>query len=109
MHKQHRISLLIQPQSTYQPIKVVNLTLGMPPSPYLSQTPTRVYYPIRSDQGGELYNSTVFQRTVEEADFLLHPTATDAPFQNGMAKRPNRTLATMVRCILHAAGRGPEF
>jgi dUTP pyrophosphatase len=64
---------------------------------------------IRSDQGGELYNSTVFQRAVEAADFLLHPTATDAPFQNGMAERPNRTLATMVRCILHAAGRGPEF
>jgi len=64
---------------------------------------------IRSDQGGELYRSTAFQEMTNQEGFILQPTATDASFQNGLAERPNRTLAETMRCLLHNAGLGPQY
>jgi hypothetical protein len=31
------------------------------------------------------------------------------PFQNGIAERPNQTMATIVHCLLHSAQLGPEY
>ena len=39
----------------------------------------------------------------------MEPTAAGAPFQNGLAERPNQTLGNMVRCLLYSAGLGPEY
>jgi hypothetical protein len=64
---------------------------------------------IRTDRGGELWGSQAFQDVVKDFDYILEPTARDAPFQNGMAERPNQTLANMVRCLLFSAGLGPEY
>ncbi len=44
-----------------------------------------------------------------DTGFILEPTAAGAPFQNGLAERPNQTLAIMARCLLHSANIGPEF
>ncbi len=64
---------------------------------------------VRTDLGGELYGSHDFQKAIEEAGYILQPTASDASFQNGVAERPNRTLADMIRCLLHGANLGPEY
>ena len=64
---------------------------------------------IRTDQGGELWASQDFRKTIYDAGYLLEPTGAGAPFQNGMAERPNQTLGQMVRCMLHSSGLGPEY
>ena len=64
---------------------------------------------IRCDQGGEVCGSQAFRQVVAEANYIIEPTAPNAPFQNGMAERPNRTLAKMVTRLLRNAGLGPEF
>lgn len=64
---------------------------------------------IRTDKGGELWSSQAFRQTALNSNYLLKPTAAGAPFQNGIAERPNQTLGTMVRCLLHSANLGPEF
>jgi len=64
---------------------------------------------IRTDKGGELWGSYELQRTLQELNWVLEPTAPDASFQNGVAERPNRSLADMMRSILHGAQLGPEY
>jgi len=64
---------------------------------------------IRTDKGGDLWGAYEFRKVAHEAGYLLEPTAPDAPFQNGMAERPNQTLGQMMRCLLHSANLGPEF
>ena len=65
---------------------------------------------IRTDQGGELWNSHAFkQLCCDEFHYVLQPTAPGAPSQNGLVERPNRTFGKMMRCMLHAAGLGPQF
>jgi dUTP pyrophosphatase len=64
---------------------------------------------IQTDEGGELWNSHQFLQLVMDAGYLLEPTAAGAPFQNGMAERPNQTYGNMVRCLLHSAALGPEY
>ncbi len=71
------------------------------------RTSTRLI--IRTDQGGELYGSQEFQQMVDQEGYIMEPTATDSSFQNGLAERPNRTLATIMRCLLRNAGLGPEY
>ena len=44
-----------------------------------------------------------------ETGYNLEPTAAGAPFQNGLAERPNQTLGNMVRALLYSAGLGPEY
>jgi hypothetical protein len=41
---------------------------------------------IRSDKGGELWGCQAFQDAIQEAGYILEPTAPYAPFQNGMAE-----------------------
>jgi hypothetical protein len=44
-----------------------------------------------------------------EAGYNLESTAAGAPFQNGLADRPNQTFGNMVRCLLYSSGLGPEY
>ena len=64
---------------------------------------------IRTDQGGELYKSDEFKTMCVKEGFLMEPTAADASFQNGLAERPNRSLAVIMRCLLRNSGLGPEY
>ena len=64
---------------------------------------------IRTDEGGELWNSSQFKRMVYEEGFILEPTAPGAPFQNGMVERQNQTLAQITRCLLHSSGLGSQY
>jgi len=64
---------------------------------------------LRTDQGGELWGSLKFRKTISNAGYLMEPTAPGAPFQNGLAERPNQTLGNYMRCMLHGANLGPEF
>jgi hypothetical protein len=50
-----------------------------------------------------------FRKQILQCKFILEPTATDVPSQNGLAERPNQTLGAMTRCILHAASLGSEY
>jgi hypothetical protein len=64
---------------------------------------------IRTDEGGELWNSALFRDAVYNQGYNLEPTAAGAPSQNGLAERPNQTFGNMVRCLLFSAALGPEF
>ena len=59
---------------------------------------------IRTDQGGELSKSTMFRKTLQEAHYSIEVTGADNSSQNGIAERPHRTLANMVRTALENAG-----
>jgi dUTP pyrophosphatase len=64
---------------------------------------------VRTDKGGELWGSFQFRQTVLAAEYLLEPTAPGAPFQNGMAERPEQTLGNMMRCLLHSANLDASY
>jgi dUTP pyrophosphatase len=64
---------------------------------------------VRTDEGGELWGSHAYQKMLMEEGFIPEPTASDASFQNGVAERPNCTLADMMRSLLHCAQLGPEY
>ena len=64
---------------------------------------------VRTDQGGELGRSHEFQKVVVKNDFLLELTGAAASAQNAHAESPNRYLANMMRCLLHAADLGSEY
>jgi hypothetical protein len=70
---------------------------------------TSTHRTIRTDQGGELWASQDFRQLVMDTGYILEPTASGAPFQNGLAEWPNQTLGTMTRCLLHSANLGPEY
>ena len=64
---------------------------------------------VRTDQGGELGKSKLFQTMVDKELFALELTGADASAQNGVAESPNKYLGNMMRCMLHSAGLGPEY
>jgi len=64
---------------------------------------------VRADKWGELWGSFEFHQVVMDASFLLEPMAPSAPFRNAIAECPNQMLGNWMRCVLHAAGLGPEF
>jgi transposase InsO family protein len=64
---------------------------------------------ILSDKGSELWGCQAFQDAIQEAGYILEPTAPYAPFQNGMAERPNGSLGKMVRALLRNSALGPEY
>jgi dUTP pyrophosphatase len=71
--------------------------------------PTAHNRTVRTDKGGELWGSQAFRKVVDDNGYIMDPTAPKSSFQNGMSERPNRTLAKMVRSLLHGAGLGPEY
>ena len=64
---------------------------------------------IRTDQGGELARSTTFQQVVAEYQCSLEITGSDNSSQNGRGKRPHRTMANMMRCLLYSSNLGSGF
>ena len=52
---------------------------------------------VRTDQGGELARSALFRAAIQEASYSIEITGSDNFSQNGVAERPHRTLANMVR------------
>ena len=64
---------------------------------------------IRTDQGGELWKSNKFRTLVLLKGYLLEPTASDDPAQNGMVENPNKTLGKITRTLLYNAGLGSEY
>ncbi len=64
---------------------------------------------VRCDKGGELWDSYELHTVVQQAHYVIQLTALDAPFQNGLAERPEQTLGTMMHCMLHKSNLGPEF
>ena len=64
---------------------------------------------VRTDGRGELSGSHLFQQAVRAAGYVLEQTASDSSFQNGMAERPNQSLADNMRALLHGANLGPEY
>ena len=64
---------------------------------------------IRTDQGGELWKSTKFRTLALLKGYLLEPTGSDDPAQNGMVENPNKTLGKLTRALLYNAGLGSEY
>ena len=62
---------------------------------------------IRTDQGGELAASNVFQSLVKKHNYVLETTAPDSSFQNGIVERGHCTLVNMIRSILRETNLGP--
>ena len=71
--------------------------------------PTAHNRTVRTDQGRELWGSQDFRKVVDDNGYIMDPTAPKSSFQNGMDERPNRTLAKMVRSLLHGADLGLEY
>jgi len=71
--------------------------------------PTAQNRTVRSDRGGELWGSQAFRDVVQQAGFIMDPTAPQAAFQNAKAERPNRNFGKTVRCLLYNAKLGPEY
>ena len=64
---------------------------------------------VRTDQGGELWASSEFQKVVKESSCVLEPTGAGDPAQNGKAEAPNKTYGNMMRSMLYNSGLGSEF
>lgn len=66
---------------------------------------------VRLDQDKALGKSKEFLKMLSEkdVDFILQFTGTDSSAQNGLVERPHRTLADMVRCMLHSLDMGSEY
>ena len=62
-----------------------------------------------TDQGKELCLSSEFKAMLARNGYTLKVTGADNSRENGQAERPHRTLAQMMRCILHSAELGPEY
>ena len=77
-------------KNKHPPIKVTKQFLRT----YGNKSGTRI---VRTDQGGELARSALFRSAIQEASYSLEITGADNSSQNGVAERPHRTLANMVR------------
>ena len=56
---------------------------------------------MRTDQGNELAGSAAFRELTDSVDYNLEITAYRTPKQNCIAEKPNKTLAQMMRYMLH--------
>jgi hypothetical protein len=64
---------------------------------------------IRMDQGGELWHSTAIRKACLALRYIIKPTGSNSPNQNGKVERVNGTLGVMVRALLYSAGLPPSF
>lgn len=64
---------------------------------------------IRTDRGGELYESFKFKEMASKNGYTIDPTAAGSSSQNGIAERPNRTIAETLRAILMGAGLNATY
>ena len=59
---------------------------------------------VITNQGGELAKSAKFRQLLLQHNCILEPTGSNAASENGLAKRPNATLANMTRRLLYLSG-----
>lgn len=64
---------------------------------------------IRVDQGGEFARSNEFRKIAAKHGYVVEPTGSDTPSQNGRVERLNQTFGIMVRSLLYSAGLPPRF
>ncbi len=65
---------------------------------------------IRTDQSGKLARSTAFRNTMlQDFGYVIEPTGTDSPSQNGGAEIYNNTLAVKVCTLLYGSGLPARF
>jgi hypothetical protein len=64
---------------------------------------------ICMDQGGELWRSTAIRKACLALGYIIEPTGSDTPSQNGKVERVNGKLGVMVRTLLYSAGLPPSF
>ena len=77
-------------QNKHSPIKTVKQflqTYGLADGVWIIQT----------DQDGELSKSTLFRKVLQDFNYSIKVTGADNSSQNGVAERPHRSLANMVR------------
>ena len=85
-----------------------------PPLDFLSKLLCKFANPnlistVTTDQGGELAKSFDFASTIDKCGYILTPTGAYASAQNGLAEKPNKDLAQIMRNLLYSAGLGSEF
>ena len=61
------------------------------------------------DQDGELAKSSEFAKAIESCGYILTPTGAYTSAQNGLAEKPNKDLAQIMRNLLYSTGLGSEF
>jgi hypothetical protein len=65
---------------------------------------------VRTDQGGELAHSTEFINMLEsEFHYVVEPTGSDSPSQNGAAEIYNDKLANKARTLLYTSNLPAKF
>ena len=65
---------------------------------------------IRCDQGGELARSEEFRtRMMRDHGYVVEPTGTADPAQNGGAESWNGTYAVVVRALLYGAALSAKY
>ena len=67
------------------------------------------YRALRVDQGGELWRSDALRTVTSTAGYIMEPTGSDSPHQNGKVERLNGTFGVMVRSLLYSAGLPPAY
>jgi hypothetical protein len=65
---------------------------------------------VRTDQGGELAQSSAFQdMLLWDFHYTLEPTGVDSPSQNGAAEVYNNKFAVRIRTLLYGSGLPAKF
>jgi hypothetical protein len=64
---------------------------------------------IRMDQGGDLWRSEKIRTVAAKHDYMLEPTGSDSPSQNGKVEHLNGTFGVMVCALLYSSGLVPIF
>mgnify|MGYP006166984397 FL=1 len=67
------------------------------------------YRALRLDQGGELWRSAALRDVTANAGYIMEPTGSDSPHQNGKVERLNGTFGVMVRSLLYSSGLPPKY
>ena len=67
------------------------------------------YHALCIDQGGELWCSDSLHHITANAGYVMEPTGSDSPHQNGKVERLNGTFGVMVRSLLYSSGLPPQY
>ena len=70
---------------------------------------TKGYRALCLDQGGELWRSDALRTITDAAHYVMEPTGSDCPHQNGKVERLNGTFGIMVRALLYSSGLPPKY
>ena len=81
-------------------MKAINVNT---PDTVFNLLPDQINATITTDRGGELSASHDMRQTAQSHGYEVRTTATDASSQNGIVKRPHRTLKEKIRCMLYSS------